>query len=99
MSFHKRTLKKCTVPWLSDIRAMPQQEQMMFSDLQPMVTGLPFGLGMAHNGNLVNYFDMARHCEQELQIQLLSTNDLEIFLALWCHILQQEGIPPQENHI
>ena len=63
------------------------------SDLQPMVTGLPFGLGMAHNGNLVNYFDMARHCEQELQIQLLSTNDLEIFLALWCHILQQEGIP------
>ena len=37
---------------------------------------------------------MARHCEQEFrQIQLLSTNDLEIFLALWCHILQQEGIP------
>ena len=36
------------------------------SDLQPMVTDLPFSLGMVHNGNLVNYYEMARYCEQEL---------------------------------
>lgn len=67
------------------------------SDLQPMVTGLPFGLGMAHNGNLVNYYELARHCAEDLQIQLMSTNDLEIFIALWCHVLQQKGIPQKRK--
>ena len=67
------------------------------SDLQPMVTELPFGVGMAHNGNLVNYYELARNCAEKLQIQLKSTNDLEIFIALWCHALQQNGIPHQRK--
>ena len=62
-------------------------------DLQPMVTGLPFGLGMAHNGNLVNYYDLSRKLSEELHLQLLTNNDLEIFISLWCHYLQSKGIP------
>ena len=66
-----------------------------FSDLQPMLADLPYGLGMAHNGNLVNYHELARHCEQELDLRLQSTNDLEIFLQLWCHSLQQDSLSPE----
>lgn len=62
-------------------------------DLQPLVTGLPFGVGMAHNGNLVNYYELARYLTDELQLQLLTNNDIEVFLSLWCYQLQSEGIP------
>jgi amidophosphoribosyltransferase len=62
-------------------------------DLQPLITGLPFGLGMVHNGNLVNYHELARTLTQQLHLQLLTTNDLEILLNLWCHFLQREGVP------
>ncbi len=62
-------------------------------DLQPMITGLPFGVGMAHNGNLVNYHELARQLTHNLKLQLLTTNDLEILLSLWCHFLTREGVP------
>lgn len=65
------------------------------SDLQPMLADLPYGLGMAHNGNLVNYHELARHCKQDIQMPLRSTNDLEIFLRLWCYSLQQDSVSPQ----
>ena len=48
---------------------------------------------MAHNGNLVNYYDLSRRLSEELHLQLLTNNDLEIFISLWCHYLQSKGIP------
>ena len=65
------------------------------SDLQPMLADSAYGLGMAHNGNLVNYHELARHCKQDLQMPLRSTNDLEVFLRLWCYSLQQGSVSPQ----
>ncbi len=53
-------------------------------DLQPLVTGYPFGVGMVHNGNLVNYHELARKLTGELGMQLLTNNDLEIFLSYFC---------------
>lgn len=62
-------------------------------DVQPLITGVPFGVGMVHNGNLVNYHDLVRKLTHDLQLQLLTTNDLEILLHLWCYFLQREGVP------
>ena len=62
-------------------------------DIQPLMTGVPFGVGMVHNGNLVNYHELARRLTHDLQLQLLTSNDLEILLNLWCHFLQREGVP------
>lgn len=53
-------------------------------DLQPLVTGYPFGVGMVHNGNLVNYHELARKLTGEMGMQLLTNNDLEIFLSYFC---------------
>lgn len=53
-------------------------------DLQPLVTGYPFGVGMVHNGNLVNYHELARKLTSKMGMQLLTNNDLEIFLAYFC---------------
>jgi amidophosphoribosyltransferase len=54
-------------------------------DLQPMVTGSPFGIGMAHNGNLVNCHSLSESLKEEHHYQLLTSNDLEIILRYFAH--------------
>lgn len=53
-------------------------------DLQPMVTGFPFGVGMVHNGNILNYHSLADKLSKDYDFQLLTNNDLELMLHLWC---------------
>jgi amidophosphoribosyltransferase len=60
-------------------------------DLQPIVTGTPLGVGMVHNGNLVNYHSLKDKIKSELKYQLLTNNDLEVILNYWCHFLLLEG--------
>ncbi len=56
-------------------------------DIQPLVTGFPHGLAMAHNGNIVNYHELATSLREKYHHQFLTTNDLEIFLNLFCQEL------------
>ncbi len=61
-------------------------------DLQPMVTGFPFGVGMIHNGNIVNYHSLAKELGESYDLQMLTNNDLELMLHLWCQkILEERG--------
>jgi amidophosphoribosyltransferase len=60
------------------------------NDVQPLVTGFPIGIGLAHNGNIVNYHKMAKLVNSEHRRQLLTNNDLEIFLSFWCRTLMEE---------
>ena len=63
-------------------------------DLQPLMTGFPLGVAMAHNGNLVNYHSMANKIREELKLHLLTGNDLELILQLWCyHLLNDHSSP------
>lgn len=57
------------------------------NDIQPMVTGIPFGLGMAHNGNILNYFSLAKKLTQDFRRQLMTTNDLEVLIHYFGHFL------------
>lgn len=63
------------------------------SDLQPMVTGFPFGVGMVHNGNILNYHSLAKKLGEDYDFQLLTNNDLELMLHLWC----QKILEKREN--
>lgn len=49
-------------------------------DIQPMVTGIPFGLGMVHNGNILNYPELAQNLASDYRHQLLTANDLEVLI-------------------
>jgi len=60
------------------------------ADLQPIVTGYPFGVGMVHNGNLVNYHQLAKEFSENYKIQQLTNNDVEVLLNLWCHGVQEK---------
>jgi amidophosphoribosyltransferase len=59
-------------------------------DLQPMVTGFPFGVGMIHNGNILNYHSLAEELGEKHDLQMLTNNDLELILHLWCQKIQEQ---------
>ena len=44
-------------------------------DIQPMVMGMPFGLGMAHNGNILNYFSLAKKLNEDFRQILKRANE------------------------
>lgn len=52
-------------------------------DLQPMVAPIPYGVGMVHNGNIVNYYQLADELKTKEKTQLLSDNDIEVMLQIW----------------
>lgn len=52
-------------------------------DLQPLINSFPFGVAMAHNGNIVNYFKLKESLKINHHIQMLTHNDLELILSLW----------------
>lgn len=58
-------------------------------DLQPLVTGFPYGLGMVHNGNVINDEQLVQELTSQFHLQFLTDNDLEIFLNIWCLRLGQ----------
>jgi amidophosphoribosyltransferase len=56
-------------------------------DVQPMVTGNPFGIGMAHNGNTLNYYSLKEELSRDFHRQMLTANDLEVLMHYWGHFL------------
>jgi len=56
-------------------------------DVQPMALGHPYGIGLGHNGNLVNYRELKELLEKKYKAQLLTANDAEILLQLWGQLL------------
>ncbi len=61
-------------------------------DIQPLVMGYPFGLGIVHNGNLVNFYQLRESLKSNSQRHLFSNNDLEAILNLLA-----EGILENQN--
>ncbi len=51
-------------------------------DLQPLILNQARGIGMVHNGNLVNYSSLAQEMNQEYMRPLLTKNDVEVLQNL-----------------
>ena len=51
-------------------------------DMQPLMINFPFGIGLAHNGNLVNVNELKRYLKDEKQRYIFSDNDAEVILNL-----------------
>ncbi len=66
-------------------------------NIQPVIAPHPFGLAMAHNGNISNYLEIKDYLRKTYRTQLLGTNDLEAILYLWAIELRnqtKEGMDP-----
>jgi amidophosphoribosyltransferase len=66
-------------------------------DVQPMVEGIPFGIGMVHNGNALNYYSLKEELSEHFHHQLLTANDLEVLIHYWGHFLMNGQALPTEK--
>jgi amidophosphoribosyltransferase len=54
---------------------------------QPMYMNSPYGIGMAHNGNLVNYYALKQELAQDDRYHCNTDSDLEVILSLFASSL------------
>ncbi|HAF07733.1 MAG: amidophosphoribosyltransferase [bacterium] len=57
---------------------------------QPVYTNTPYGITMAHNGNVVNYFSLKRRLIEDYHRYINSEVDVQIILNVFAHHLSLE---------
>lgn len=62
-----------------------------YHNLQPMYLKEQNILVVAHNGNLVNYHEMVRYCQERWGVAVQTSNDVEVLLQLWHQLLNERG--------
>jgi len=65
-------------------------------EVQPFWTSVPYGIALAHNGNLTNYNEMASEVTKKETRYLNTTSDSEVLLHLFADALHKD-IPPQTS--
>ena len=65
-------------------------------EVQPFWTSVPYGIALAHNGNLTNYNELAKEVTKTETRYLNTTSDSEVLLHLFADELHQT-IPPQTD--
>ncbi len=65
-------------------------------EVQPFWTSVPYGIALAHNGNLTNYEELASEVTKTETRYLNTTSDSEVLLHLFADELHQD-VPPQTS--
>lgn len=63
-------------------------------DAQPFYVNHPYGIAMAHNGNVTNYFFLRRELAEKDLRQLTSFSDIEPILNIFAEELEKAKITP-----
>jgi amidophosphoribosyltransferase len=69
-------------------------------DTQPFMVKQPFGISMAHNGNLINFAELKRELTERDHYMVDSNCDVEAILQVFSHALAQTGVArPTEDAV
>ncbi len=60
-------------------------------EIQPFWTEVPYGIALGHNGNLVNYKELAEEITDREKRYLNTTSDTEVLLHMFASALGQNG--------
>jgi amidophosphoribosyltransferase len=66
-------------------------------NVQPFVLNYPYGIGMAHNGNLVNYYQLTDKLKRERRRMPITNSDLEVIQNLFADALLESGVGAEEK--
>ena len=62
-------------------------------DAQPFQVHYPYGIAMAHNGNITNFNELEHYLTHEKKALLNSTCDVEVILNMFAVELGRQGVP------
>ncbi len=57
-------------------------------EAQPVYTHVPYGIAMAHNGNIVNYTDLSKEVVEKDRRHVNSSVDIEVILHIFAHAME-----------
>ena len=66
-------------------------------EIQPFWTSVPYGIAMAHNGNLTNYKELAQQITQKETRYLNTTSDTEVLLHFFADRLHRDITPDKSQ--
>tara|TARA_B100000131_G_scaffold322965_1_gene378988 strand:- start:2998 stop:4479 length:1482 start_codon:yes stop_codon:yes gene_type:complete len=58
-------------------------------EAQPVFTHVPYGIAMAHNGNVVNYSELSKEIVEKDKRHINSSVDIEVILHVFAHALDK----------
>ena len=61
-------------------------------EAQPVMTHVPYGIAMAHNGNLVNYSELVYEVSSQNHRHINSSVDIEVVLHIFAHALDHPDL-------
>lgn len=67
------------------------------NEIQPFLINYPYGIGMVHNGNVVNTDELREELRTRWRRKLLTKSDTEILLNLFAEGLAQSSVSPGEH--
>ena len=82
----RHMLRLCGRVGLGHVR-YPTAGSASLSEAQPFYVNSPYGICLAHNGNLVNAEELKRLVEQQDRRHLNTTSDSEVLLNVFAHEL------------
>ena len=65
-------------------------------EVQPFWTSVPYGIALAHNGNLINYHELAEEITKQDSRYLNTNSDTEVLLHLFADQLHEDK-PPESS--
>ena len=61
------------------------------SEVQPFYVNQPYGITLAHNGNLTNYLELRTHLHKRARRHINSASDSEALLNTLAHFIAEGG--------
>ena len=74
----------------------PTSGSHSLAEAQPLTTTYPYGIGLVHNGNLINYEELKAHLNQERRY-INSLSDSELLLEYFAHNLANYSATEQPS--
>ena len=69
----------------------PTQGGFGHGEIQPFWTSVPYGIALAHNGNLTNYNELAKNITNNESRYLNTNSDTEVLLHLFAELLHDRN--------
>jgi amidophosphoribosyltransferase len=71
----------------------PTHGEFGHGEIQPVWTSVPYGIAIAHNGQITNYDELVEEVTQKEKRYLNTTSDTEVLLHVLAKELNQDGTP------